>query len=259
MSILRTCAVTVLLVPTLVLCAADKQSRVTPVSLINQTIPTYGVVNQVPHYTDSRANTLYLEIHQVLAEVESHVMSGKSVVAKPVDPKKNKKAADTDKKAIDTDKKPADIAPTSVIGDARLSGLLSRLVELDARITYRTYLEQWQIDNSFSDLARAAEMQLLSGYVTAETAASVQQARAKVAAEPKVETPKVEAPKVEPKAEPKIEAPKVEVPAAPAVEAPAAEPAPAAPAVEAPAAEPAPAVEAPAAEPAPAVVPPPEL
>ena len=238
MSILRTCAVTVLLVPTLVLCAADKKSTVvTPVSLINQTIPTYGVVNQVPHYTDSRANTLYLEIHHVLAEVESHVMSGKSTVVKPVDPKKNKKAQE--------------IVPTEVIGDARLGGLLSRLVELDARITYRTYVEQWQIDNSFSDLARAAEMQLLSGYVSAETAASVQQARAKAAADAKAEAAakaksevkvKTEAPKVEPKAKPEVEVPKVEVPA-----------------VEAPAAEPAPAVEAPAAEPAPAVVPPPEL
>ena len=220
MSILRICAVTVLLVPTLVLCAADKQSRVTPVSLINQTIPTYGVVNQVPHYTDSRANTLYLEIHQVLADVESHVMSGKSVVAKPVDPKKKK-----------NDDKVGDVAATSAIGDARLSGLLSRLVELDALITYRTYVEQWQIDNSFSSLARAAEMQLLSGYVTAETAASVQQARAKAAAEPKVEAPK---------SEPKVKAPEIEAPAAPA--APVAPP-----------------VEAPAAEPAPAVVPPPEL
>ncbi len=172
MSFFRTCAATVLLVPTLTVFAADKNPGVTPALLVNQTIPTYGVVNQVPHYTDSRANGLYLEIHQVLADVESHVMSTKSSKAMPIDNSKSYK--------IDA-KKAAEagivIPPPPAIGDARLSGLLDRLVELDAAITYRTYLEQWQLDNSFANLSRAAQLQALSGYVTPEKAAEIENAR----------------------------------------------------------------------------------
>jgi hypothetical protein len=207
MSFLRTCAVSALLVPVLSVLAADKSSQVTPTSLVNQAIPTYGVVNQVPHYTDSRANALYLEIHQVLADVESSVMAGKIISPPPVDPQKIKKN---------------EVAqPSAAFGDVRLKDLLSRLIELDARITYRTHVEQWHIDNSFSALARAAEMQAMSGYVTTETAAAVQNARTKAATEAKAQEPRQQM-----KPKPKMEAPKAEKPAlapvepAPAIEAP---------------------------------------
>lgn len=226
----RTCVLSVLLVPALSLGAAEKmaptKSNPPPVGvsgsyLIDKTIPAYGVLNQVPHYTDSRANTLYLEIHQALADVESQVMAG-TVATKPVDEKKTKKGE----------------APPALIGDARINELLAKLVELDARITYRTYLEQWHIDNSFSDLGRAAELLTLNGQVGADTAAKVKATKPK----PAEAAPAPEAPKAAP------------APEAPAAEAPAAEPA-APPVAEPPAAEP-PAAEPPAAEP-PAVEPPP--
>jgi len=226
MSPIRACALSVLLVPALALTAAEKypgttKSNPPPVSvsgsyLIDKTIPAYGVVNQVPHYTDSRANALYLEIHQVLADIESQVMGGTSA---PV-------AGDSKKKKD---------APVVAVGDARISELHARLVELDARIAYRTYLEQWHIDTSFSDLSRATEMLALSGRVGAATVEKIQATKPKPTPEaaPAPATPKAEAP-----------APAPEAPAAPAAEAPAAEPA----AAEPPAAEP-PAAEPPAADP----------
>lgn len=265
MSPLRTCALSVLLVPALALTAADQtypgttKSNPPPVStsgsyLIDKTIPAYGVLNQVPHYTDSRANALYLEIHQVLADVESQIMAGTAPAIDDGSKKKKKK----------------DAAPAAV-GDARIGELLARLVELDARITYRTYLEQWHIDNSFSDLSRATHMLALSGRVTDATVDKVEAAKPKAPAAapvapapeapvvpaPAPEAPAVPAPAPEAPAvpAPAPEAPAVEAPAteAPAVEAPAAE----APAAEAPAAE-APATEAPAVEAPPAVEPPAE-
>ncbi|MBA3698401.1 MAG: hypothetical protein H0W78_06080 [Planctomycetes bacterium] len=217
MSPIRACILSVLLVPALTVAAAEKmsptKSNPPPVGtsgsfLVDKTIPAYGVLNQVPHYTDSRANALYLEIHQVLADVESEVMGGTS---KPV-------SADASKKKKD--------APAAPVGDARITELHARLVELDARITYRTYLEQWHIDTSFSDLSRATEMLALSGRIGAATAEKVQ--ATKPAAKPEA-------------------APAPQAPVAPKADAPA----PAAP----PAAEP-PATEPPAAEP-PAVEPPP--
>lgn len=223
----RTCVLSVLLVPALTLGAAEKmaptKSNPPPVAvsgsyLVDKTIPAYGVLNQVPHYTDSRANTLYLEIHQALADIESQVMAG-SIATMPTD-KKAKKGE----------------APAAPIGDARINELLAKLVELDARITYRTYLEQWHIDNSFSDLGRAAELLTLNGQVGADTAAKVKATKPK----PAEAAPAPEAPKAAPAPE-----------APPVAEPPAAEP----PAAEPPAAEP-PAAEPPAAEP-PAVEPPP--
>jgi hypothetical protein len=243
MSPIRACALSVLLVPALALTAAEKmaptKSNPPPVGvsgsyLVDKTIPAYGVLNQVPHYTDSRANALYLEIHQVLAEVESQAMGGSSA---PV--------------AVEGKKKSKD-APVVAVGDARINELHARLVELDARIAYRTYLEQWHIDTSFSDLARATDMLALSGRIGAATVEKVQ------ATKPK-DAPK-DAQKPAPEAAPV--APKAEAPAAPpaAPEAPAAPPeAPVAPpAAEAPVAPPVaepPAAEPPAAEP-PAVEPP---
>jgi hypothetical protein len=227
MSPIRACALSVLLVPALALNAAEKmvptKSNPPPVGtsgsyLVDKTIPAYGVLNQVPHYTDSRANSLYLEIHQVLADVESQVMGGTSAPA-----------ADSKKKK--------DAAPAPV-GDARISELHARLVELDARIAYRTYLEQWHIDTSFSDLGRATDLLAINGQVGSATVEKVQATKPKAAPAaapaPAPAAPKVEAP-----------APAPEAPAAPAAEAPA----PAAPPVaEPPAAEP-PAAEPPAAEP----------
>jgi hypothetical protein len=256
----------VLLVPTLALGAAEKmaptKSNPPPVGvsgsyLVDKTIPAYGVLNQVPHYTDSRANTLYLEIHQVLAEVESQVMAGRAAT-------------------VSTDKNKKKDAAPAPIGDARIGELLAKLVELDARISYRTYLEQWHIDNSFSDLGRATELLALNGQVGVDTAAKVKTTKPKqpeAAPAPKPEAP-AEAPAPKPAAP---EAPKPEAPAskpeAPAeAPAPKAEPAPEAPApkveapaAEAPAAPPAadPPAEKPAADPAaapaapPAVEPPP--
>lgn len=226
MSPIRACALSVLLVPALALVAAEKaaptKSNPPPVSvsgayLIDKTIPAYGVVNQVPHYTDSRANALYLEIHQVLADVESQAMSG---TAAP---------------AADHSKKKKDAPASAPIGDARINDLHARLVELDARITYRTYLEQWHIDTSFSDLNRATEMLALSGRVGAATVEKVQATKPKgeekaqpeaVPATPK-EAPAPAAPKEAP-------APEAPAPAAP----PAAEPPAAPPAAEPPAVEP---------------------
>lgn len=243
MSPIRACALSVLLVPALTLTAADKtypgttKSNPPPVStsgsyLIDKTIPAYGVLNQVPHYTDSRANALYLEIHQVLADVESQVMGG--TAAPTVDDGKKKKK---------------DEAAAPVVGDARISGLHARLLELDARITYRTYLEQWHIDTSFSDLNRAAELLAISGHIGAATAEKVKAIKPKqpetAPAEPKAEAPA-----------PALEAPAAEAPAAPpvaeppAAEPPAAEPPAAPPVVEPPVAEP-PAAEPPAVEPPP--------
>lgn len=226
MSPIRTCALSVLLVPALSLTAADKtypgttKSNPPPVStsgsyLIDKTIPAYGVLNQVPHYTDSRANALYLEIHQVLADVESQVMGG---TAAP--------------KVDDSKKKKKDEAAAPVVGDARISALHARLVELDARITYRTYLEQWHIDTSFADLNRATELLAISGHIGAATAEKVKATKPKqpeaAPAEPKAEAPApaAEAPAAPPVAEP------------PATEPPAAEPQAAEPAAEPPAADP---------------------
>jgi hypothetical protein len=180
MAFLRTCVASMLLVPALTsvtVNAAEKNiPGVTPVSLVNQTIPTYGVVNQVPYYSESRAQPLYLEIHRVLAEVEGRIMSGAPVVPPPpVDPKAKKEKPD--------EQKAPQAAPLQ-FGDARLAGLLQQLVELDARLIYRTYAEQWHIDNSFANLSRAAELQAMSGYVTPDTAAAVETAR-KNAAEQK--------------------------------------------------------------------------
>ena len=240
MSPIRTCVLSVLLVPTLALGAAEKmaptKSNPPPVGtsgsfLVDKTIPAYGVLNQVPHYTDSRANALYLEIHQVLAEVESQVMSGSGPVK--VEDKKKKK----------------DGAAAPVIGDARITDLHARLVELDARISYRTYLEQWHIDTSFSDLSRATELLALSGRIGAATAEKVQATKpaAKTEAAPAPTAPKADAPAPAPEAPAPAPAPAPEAPA-PAAEAPA----PAAPPVaEPPAAEP-PAAEPPAVEPPPA-------
>lgn len=238
MSSIRACALSVLLVPALALTAAEKmvptKSNPPPVGtsgsyLVDKTIPAYGVLSQVPHYTDSRANALYIEIHQVLADVESQVMAGKP--AAPVGDAKKKKKDDQ---------------PAAAVGDARIGELLGRLVELDARIAYRTYLEQWHIDSSFSDLNRATELLALNGQVGGATVEKVKGTKAKApeaAPAPKAPeapaAPAVEAPAPEAPAAPKVDAP---APEAPAVEAPAAE-APAAPAVEAPA------VEAPAALP----------
>lgn len=235
MSSVRTCVLSVLLVPALALGAAEKmaptKSNPPPVGvsgsfLVDKTIPAYGVLNQVPHYTDSRANTLYLEIHQVLAEVESQVMAGGVAPVK-----------------TDAKKKDAQPAP---IGDARISELLAKLVELDARIVYRTYLEQWHIDNSFSNLGRAAELLTLNGQVGVDTAAKVKATKAKQPEAPAAKPAPAEAPA--PKAAPAPEAPKAEpAPEAPKVEAPAEAPA-APPVAEPPVAEP-PAAEPPAAEP----------
>jgi hypothetical protein len=210
---------------------------------------------------------LYLEIHQTLADVESYVMSSRPVKPMMIDNAKTKKKEEAAPGVV--------MAPPPAIGDARLDGLLARLIELDARITYRTYLEQWQIDNSFANLSRAAELQALSGYVTPEKANEIQQARSQATQEAamqaqaeknkaKAKPVVAPAPKAEPAPAPasKTKTPPAAKPA-PAVEAPAPEaPAPEAPAPEAPAAE-APAVEAPAAEApaveAPAVEAPPEL
>jgi len=267
---IRACALSVLLVPALALVAAEKavptKSNPPPVGvsgsyLVDKTIPAYGVLNQVPHYTDSRANALYLEIHQVLADVESQVMAGRPAPLSDDEAKKKKK----------------DDKPAAVVGDARIGDLLGRLVELDARIVYRTYLEQWHIDNSFSDLNRATELLALNGQVGGATVEKVKGTKSKAQPEaapapvpeapaaPKVEAP---APAPEAPAAPKVEAPAApevpaappapEAPAAPAPEAPAAAvpEAPAAPAVPAAEAPAAPAADAPAA-PAPAVVEPP--
>ena len=86
-----------LLVPALALTAAEPAAQPTPAAmpapkikavqnapvavastayLIDSAIPAYGAQNQVPHYTDSRAKVIYLEIHQYLADVESRVMAG---------------------------------------------------------------------------------------------------------------------------------------------------------------------------------------
>lgn len=207
MSTIRACVLSVLLVPALTLAAAEKmaptKSNPPPVSvsgsyLIDKTIPAYGVVNQVPHYTDSRANSLYLEIHQVLAAVESEAMGSASVPQAGAG-KKNKDPA----------------AAAAPVGDARITDLHARLVELDARISYRTYLEQWHIDTSFSDLSRATEMLAISGRIGAATAEKVQATK----------------PKDQPEAAPApapaapVPAPEAPAPAAPpAAEPPAADP-----------------------------------
>ncbi len=237
MSPIRACALSVLLVPALALTAAEKmaptKSNPPPVNvsgsyLIDKTIPAYGVLNQVPHYTDSRANALYLEIHQVLADVESQAMGGSS--APVVEGKKKSKDA-----------------PVASVGDARIGELHARLVELDARIAYRTYLEQWHIDTSFSDLARATDMLALSGRIGAATVEKVQATKPKDAQKAAPEAPvapKAEAPAA-PTAVPEAPAAPAEAPVAPpAAEAPAAPPVAEPPAAEPPAAEP-PAVEPP--------------
>ena len=223
MSTIRACVLSVLLVPALAVAAAEKmaptKSNPPPVSvsgsyLIDKTIPAYGVVNQVPHYTDSRANALYLEIHQVLAAVESEAMGSASA-------------------PVATESKKKKDAPAAPVGDARITDLHARLVELDARISYRTYLEQWHIDTSFSDLSRATEMLALSGRIGGATAEKVQATKPK--SQPKA------APAPVPVAPPK---------APPAAPAPAPEaPAPAEPPAAAPAAAELPATEPPAADP----------
>ena len=242
MFLTRVSVLSICLVPALALVAAEKPyagttrsnpptAAVSGAYLIDKTIPAYGVVNQVPHYTESRANALYLEIHQVLADVESHVMAG---VAAPAP-------------MAESRKKDKDQAPATPVGDARITDLLKRLVELDSHISYRSYLEQWHIDNSFADLSRATEMLILSNQIGADTAQKIQQAKPKAQPESApAAVQKVVKPVVPEEAAPK--APEViAVPAAP--EAPLAPAAPEVPAaVEAPAVPAAP--EAPAAAPA---------
>ncbi len=236
MSLIRTCVLSVVLVPTLAISAAEKmaptKSNPPPVAtsgsyLIDKTIPAYGVMSQVPYYTESRANALYYEIHQVLADVESHVMAG-NASASAVDAKSKKKEVQKD-------------APVAAIGDARIGELLNHLVELDAHIAYRTYLEQWQIDNSFSDLSRATELLAMNGQVGGPTVEKVQGTKSKAKTEAAA-VPKAEAPAAKPAAP--VAAPEAPAPAA----APAAAP-------EAPAPAPAAAPEAPAAAPAAAEAP----
>jgi hypothetical protein len=175
MFLIRASVLSILLVPALTLFAAEKdypgtaKSNPPPVTvsglyLIDKSIPAYGAVNQVPHFTESRANALYLEIHQVLADVEVEVMTG--AVAPVVDETKNKK-------------KDQPVAPVAPVGDARLIDLVKRLTELEAKISYRTYLEQWHIDSSYADLARAAEMLSFSGKITADTAQKIQASKPK--------------------------------------------------------------------------------
>ncbi|HEX3134686.1 MAG TPA: hypothetical protein VHX44_14040, partial [Planctomycetota bacterium] len=132
-----------------------------------------------------------------------------------------------------------DNQPAAAVGDARIGELLGRLVELDARIAYRTYLEQWHVDSSFSDLNRATELLALNGQVGGATVEKVKGAKPK-AAEVAPAAPKADAPAAPPAAAP-------EAPAAPAVPAADAPAAPAVPAADAPAA---PAADAPAAPPA---------
>ena len=259
MFLIRASVLSIMLVPALTLFAAEKdypgttKSNPPPVTvsglyLIDKSIPAYGAVNQVPHFTESRANALYLEIHQVLADVEVEAMTG--AVASVIDEAKNKKKDQ----------------PIVAVGDARLLDLVKRLTELEAKISYRTYLEQWHIDTSYADLARAAEMMTFSGRIGAETPQKIHESKPK--AQPAVEPAAVQkvvkpaasvvvpkAPAVVPKAPAAVipEVPAVEVPAAPeapAVEVPAA---PEAPAVEVPAASEAAAVEVPAASEAAAV------
>ncbi len=258
MFLTRVSVLSLWLVPAVALVAAEKPhpgtTRSNPPTvavsgayLIDKTIPAYGVVNQVPHYSESRANVLYLEVHQVLADVESQVMSG---VAAPVS-------------GVDAKKKDKDQAPAIPVGDARLTDLLKRLVELDARISYRTYLEQWHIDSSFADLSRATEMLVLSNQIGADTAQKIQQAKPKAQPEAApAAVQRVVKPVVPEKAAPKV--PEVVVPAAPkapeavavpvapeAPVAPAAPEVPAAAAPEAPAAPEVPAAAPAASEPAP--------
>jgi hypothetical protein len=178
-----------------------------------------------------------LEIHQVLADVEVELMTG---VAAPV---------------VDETKKKKKDQPAVPVGDARLLDLVKRLAELETKISYRTYLEQWHIDSSYADLARAAEMLTFSGKIGAETAQKIQESKPK--AQPAVEPAAVQkvvkpaASVVVPKAPAVVpKAPAVVIPEVPAVEVPAA---PEAPAVEVPAAPEAPAVEVPAASEAAAV------
>ena len=255
MFLIRASILSVLLVPALTLFAAENaypgtaKSNPPPVAvsglyLIDKSIPAYGAVNQAPHFTESRANSLYLEIHQVLADIESESMTGAGAAV--VGEAKNKKKDQ----------------PTVPVGDARLLDLVKRLTELEAKISYRTYLEQWHIDTSYSDLARAAEMLTFSGRIGSDTAQKIQESKPKAqgavepaavqkAAEPAAPVVVPNAPTLVPKA------PAVVIPEAPAApEASAAEEVPAvpeAPAVEVPAVPEAPAVpETPAAPEAPA-------
>ena len=252
MFLIRASILSVLLVPALTLFAAENaypgtaKSNPPPVAvsglyLIDKSIPAYGAVNQAPHFTESRANSLYLEIHQVLADIESESMTG--AAAAVVGEAKNKKKDQ----------------PTVPVGDARLLDLVKRLTELEAKISYRTYLEQWHIDTSYSDLARAAEMLTFSGRIGSDTAQKIQESKPKAqgavepaavqkAAEPAAPVVVPNAPTLVPKA------PAVVIPEAPAApEASAAEEVPAvpeAPAVEVPAAPEAPAAEVPELAPA---------
>ena len=238
-----------LLVPALALIAAEPAAKpapaaaeapkIKPVSagpvavastayLIDKAIPAYGAPNQVPHYTDSRAKVIYLEIHQYLADIESRVMAGEVTTH-----------------AVDKKGQPVQLAND----DARIKDLLGQLTALDQTVAHRNYLEQWHLDNSFSDLGCAAELLRLRGDVAAATVEKI-----KAAAKP-VEQPKpAELKKPAPAPEKKKAAP-APAPAAPAPAPTPAVPAPA-PAPEAPAA-PAPAPEAPAAAPAEAPVAPP--
>ena len=118
--------------------------------LVDQTIPAYGTPNEVPYFADSRVRVLYLEIHRFLAGVESAVLAGA-----PLPP-----PAPSDK--------PVDKGAPS--GDeARITSYLDELTKVDKATTNRNYAEQWHIDNSFSDLHRAANLLHLRGTVTSAT------------------------------------------------------------------------------------------
>lgn len=197
--------------------------------LVDQTIPAYGTPNEVPYFADSRAKVLYLEIHNYLAGVESDVLGGAPLPApKPAD------------------KSGAQPAPAG--DDAQITQYLAQLTSLDKALTYRNYAEQWHIDNSFSDLHRAADLLHLRGTVNSVTINQLDAAKpapapaaapaAKPAPAPAAAPAAAPAPAPTPAAPAPAPAAEAPVPAAPPAAAPAAE-APAAPPVTAPAAPPA--------------------
>ncbi len=202
-----------LLVPALVcsgLGAAEGKTAAGPTEayLVDSVIPAYGVIHQRPYYAESRVTGLYITIRRQLAMVEAGVMAGTSAPAAPAD----KASA------------PATAAPS----DTSIQGLLAQLTAADKDIAYRTYLEQGQLDESFSNLARAAELLALRGQGTSETVTKVHDAAA--AAAPKsaaVPAAPAEKPAPVPSPEKPTEKP-AEAPApAPAPEKPAEAPAPA--------------------------------
>lgn len=229
-----------LLMPTLALMAAEPTAQPAPAAaeapkikpvhavpvavastayLIDTAIPAYGAQNQVPHYSDSRAKVIYLEIHQYLADVESRVMAGEGTTH-----------------AVDKKGQAIPVAND----DARIKDLLGQLTALDQTVAYRNYLEQWHLDNSYADLGCAAELLRLRGEVAVATVEKIK------ATKPVEQSKSAESkkPATEKKPAPAPAAVKAPVPAAPAP-TPTAAPAPAPAAPEAPPAPPA-APEAPA-------------